>query len=213
MRTMAVGTGFLALFALLGCTASSVDTPPAPPPRDTADARERSDLVPPRRGTLRQEEVTLSLRSGPLLVKATPLEESVIRLLAPDTYDRLHALAQSQRSLARPERELFLVSFFSYEPNVPFTPEDLQIVHRGQILRAVAVQPVTSGFGRQRLQQQETQSAVYAFEESINYDLPIVVRYGLQEAGDWLSILQRLERERSRVRARGRHPDGLTSGL
>jgi hypothetical protein len=82
-------------------------------------------------------------------------------------------------------------------------------VHQGAILRAASIMPVTSGFGRQRLQQQETQSAVYAFDGALNYELPIAVRYRTSEAGDWLSILQRLERERSRVRARA--PVGLSA--
>jgi hypothetical protein len=197
----------LAIVTSVACAggAAPISQPPLTAPNDTARATHQTDLVPPRHGTLRQDEVTLSIRSGPLLVKATPLDEIVIRLLAPDTYDRLHALAQSQRTAnTAADRALFLVSFFSYEPNVRFTPEDLQIVHQGRILRAAAVQPVTSGFGRQQLQQQETQSAVYAFESTFNYDLPIVVRYGLEEAGDWLAIQQRLERERSRVRARTR---------
>jgi hypothetical protein len=194
----------LAIVTTVACAGGAA--PPSQPtltaPNDTARAANQTDLVPPRQGTLRQDEVTLSIRSGPLLVKVTPLDEIVIRLLAPDTYDRLHALALSQRTTnVGAPRALFLVSFFSYEQNVTFTPEDLQIVHQGRILRAAAVQPVTSGFGRQQLQQQETQSAVYTFEDAFNYDLPIVVRYGLQEAGDWLAIQQRLERERSRVRA------------
>jgi hypothetical protein len=197
----------LALLASAACAGGAAPNqqPPLTATSDTARTSNQSDLVPPRHGTLRQEEVTLSIRSGPLLVKVTPLDETVIRLLAPDTYDRLHALAQAQRpARVSTHRALFLVSFFSYEPNITFTPEDLQIVHQGRILRAAAVQPVTSRFGRQQLQQQETQSAVYAFEEAFNYDLSIIVRYRLDEAGDWLAIQQRLERERSRVRARTR---------
>ena len=97
---------------------------------------------------------------------------------------------------------LFLVSFFSHDPDVPFTPEDVQILHRGALLRPSSIRPLTNGFGRQRLQQQETQSALYAFDETFNYDLPWVVRYGLDEsATDWLTIQQKLERERARVRA------------
>ena len=160
-----------------------------------------AQLVPAGHGTLRQDEITLTIRSGALQVKVTPLAESVIRLLAPDTYDRLHALA-ANRPLETSGSELFLVSFFSHDPDVPFTPEDVQILHRGALLRPSGIRPLTNGFGRQRLQQQETQSALYAFDETFNYDLPWVVRYGLDEsATDWLTIQQKLERERARVRA------------
>src|SRR5690606_14581276 len=150
-----------------------------------------------------------------LLIKVTPLTESVIRLAAPDTYDRLHALAESRRSEAAAatlgvEPELFLVSFFSYEPNVEFQPEDLQLVQRGRLLRARTVLPVTPGWGKQRLQQQETQIAVYAFGEPIDYEQLLVVRYGLEESGGWDRIIRVLEVERAKVRART--PAGMDGG-
>ena len=193
---------------LLGIVLQTACAGTAVPEPAAAQARTEppTGLVPAGHGSLRQEEVTISVRSGALLVKATPLAETVIRLLAPDTYDRLHSLASSRRSPLHPDRALFLVSFFSYEPETDFTPEDVQVVHRGALLRAAEIIPVTSGFGRQRLQQQETQSAIYAFDDTFNYDLPIVVRYGLEESGGWLQIQQRLERERARVRA-------ITGGL
>lgn len=201
--------GLLVLLAAAGCggtagagaAPTSSTTPVGGPTEQTPQA---GGLVPPGLGTLRQEEVTVSLRDGALLVKVTPLAEEVIRLLAPDTYNRLHTLAESRRAAGAGEAALFLVSFFSYEPEVPFTPEDLQLIHRGQTLRAGSIQPLSTGWGRQRLQQQETQSAVYAFDAALNYDLPILVRYGRVEANEWLTIQQRLERERSRVRARSR---------
>lgn len=198
-------TAVLAL-VVTGCAAGRGPSPATGTARPEGEVSE--ELVPPGLGTLRQEEVTLTLRDGSLQVKVTPLAENVIRLLAPDTYERLHALAASRRMGNESWQTLFLVSFFSHDPDVTFTPEDLQIVHQGAILRPVSVQGVTSGFGRQRLQQQETQSAVYAFDERLNYELPITVRYRSSEASSWLEIQQRLERERSRVRARvpGRDP-------
>lgn len=205
-------TALLGLLAIAGCAGPSVGAARTAPERgvpsdSTAALQEPDDLVPPGLGTLRQEEVTVSLRDGALLVKVTPLAEEVIRLLAPDTYDRLRSLAQSRRPEGDTSSALFLVSFFSYEPDTPFTPEDLQLIHRGQMLRSATIQPLSSGFGRQRLAQQETQSAVYSFTESLNYDLPILVRYGLVEVNEWLAIQQRLERERSRVQARRRTAD------
>ena len=160
-------------------------------------------LVPAGYGTLRQDEFTVVLRSGSLLVKVTPLAEAVIRLAAPDTYERLHALAESRRPAAGSGPvELFLVSFFSYQPDVPFQPEDLQLLHQGRLLRAESVIPLTPGWGRQRLAQQETQSAVYVFSAGIDYELPLVVRYGFEQSDEWARIIQRLEVERAKVRAR-----------
>ena len=71
-------------------------------------------LVPPGYGTLAQAEFTLELVSGALQIQVTPLAESVIRLAAPDTYQRLTGLSassgESLRSQAREDSPLFLVS-------------------------------------------------------------------------------------------------------
>ncbi len=165
------------------------------------------DPLPAGRGTLHQDEFTVALRDEALLVKVTPLSESVIRLAAPDTYGRLHALAESRRveaaaAAGHAEPSLYLVSFFSYAPDTRFEPEDLQLLHQGRLLRARAVLPLTPGWGSQLLQQQEVQTAVYAFETGIDPDLPLVVRYGLVESDQWTRILPRLRTERARVRAR-----------
>jgi hypothetical protein len=198
--------------AVIGCAAAPQAPPgsaPTTPEEGASTTQQEERLLPAGYGTLHQDEVTVSLRSGPLLVKATPLAEEVIRLLAPDTYDRLHALAESRRAEASrgtiEAPQLFLVSFFSYEPDVSFTPEDLQLTHQGKLMRATRVLPVTSGFGRQRLAQQENQSAIYVFDERIDYQQPIVVRYELVESRDWgQTIIAKLEVERARVRARVR---------
>lgn len=184
-------------------TAGSVDAGMTPGAAAAADS-----LVPPGYGTLRQDEVTVSLLSGALLVKVTPLDEAVIRLLAPDTYDRLHALRTSREAEAASammrEPELFLVSFFSYEPDVEYQPEDVQVLYQARLLRPVTVLPVTSGWGRQRLGQQETQNAVYAFDEQIDFDQVFTVRYGTAESSGWEAIRTRLRNERGRILSRVR---------
>lgn len=212
--------GMLVMVVLLaGCATGSVPPAQDASPREGGEAmqekRAETDLVAPGYGTLRQDAFTVSLRSGALLIKVTPLTEPVIRLAAPDTYDRLHALAESRRSEAAAatmgsEPELFLVSFFSYEPNVEFQPEDLQLVQQGRLLRARTVLPVTPGWGKQRLQQQETQIAVYAFGEAIDYEQSLVVRYGMEESRGWERIIPVLEVERAKVRARV--PAGSSEG-
>src|SRR5690606_12316681 len=105
-------------------------------------------LIAPGYGTLRQDAITVSIRSGAVLGKATPLDEAVIRLLAPDTYERLSALRASRseeagRAIMREQPELFLVSFFSYQPDTSFQPEDVQIVYQSRLLRPVTIVPVT----------------------------------------------------------------------
>jgi hypothetical protein len=172
-----------------------------------AQETEQEELVPAGHGTLRIDDATMQLRSGPLLIKVTPLTEGVIRLLAPDSYLRLHNIAEPRRAAAaaatggRPP-ELFLVTFFSYEANVDFRPEDLQASHQGRLMRPSTILPVTPGWGRQRLEQQDQQMAVYAFEGPIDYEQPITVRYGLESTDAWTRIIPTLELERTKVRAK-----------
>jgi hypothetical protein len=203
----------LALVPVLACSSrgpSVARQDPPPPERSVSSpdsVRDAASMVPPGLGTLRQDQMTIALRRGPLLVKVTPLDEAVIRLAAPDTYDRLHALAENRRPEAArlaniAEPELFMISFFSYEPNAAFQPEDLQLSYQGKVLRAAGVIPLTPGWGKQLLGQQETQSAIYAFVETIDPDLPLTVRYGIEQSDAWTSIARTLEIERAKVRSR-----------
>lgn len=171
-------------------------------PGDSAKA-----LVEPGFGTLKQDEITIGIRSGNLLVKVTPLDEQIIRLSAPDTYKRLRALAESRRAEAIERTrvdfpELFLVSFFSYSPDVDFNPEDVQIDYSGKLLRAEHIIPLTPSWGKQRLGQQETQAAIYAFAEPIDYDLPFVLKYGMDQNTDWQRVISRLQVERNKILSR-----------
>lgn len=210
-----LGTGFgaaLSACALCACAAAgpastNTDaTPSTPATTSSGTAADADTLVAAGYGTLRQDEVTVSLRSGAVLVKATPLDEAVIRLLAPDTYDRLRSLRLSRSEeasrMTMGEPELFLISFFSYEPDASFQPEDIQLVYQSRLLRPALVIPLTTGWGRQRLDQQETQTAIYGFDAEIDFRQVFTVRYGMQSSDAWRQILVRLENERGRIRSR-----------
>lgn len=166
------------------------------------------NLPPAGYGSLRQDEFSVEIEDVNLHVKVTPMDERVTRLAAPDTYDRLRALASSRWVQADgmtegQGAELFLVSFFSRDPNVAYRPEELRITHRGRTLQPAGIVPLTTGWGRQLLQPQQTQSAIYVFEPPFDYDLPLVVRYGMRESDDWHRvILPRIEEERTRVESR-----------
>jgi hypothetical protein len=200
--------------ALLSAACASGGHPAAaqetPVPRAAAPqhtATQLPGLVRPGFGTLRQDAFTVSLRSDALLVKVTPLAESVIRLAAPDTYTRLHALAESRRAAAAQRLpggspQLVLVSFFSYQPDVPYQPEDVQLTAQGRTLRPAAILPVTATWGAPRLAQQETQAAVYVFDAVIDYEQPLTVRYGMQQSDAWTDIVAALDTERGKVQAR-----------
>lgn len=211
------GTGrsvAVACLAPLIAACAPVATPPpaapGPVPTDpeTVAADSLDSLPPAGYGSLRQDEFSVEVTDAALHIKVTPLAEEVIRLAAPDTYDRLHALASSRSPEAERMTEgrggaLFLVSFFSRDANVEYRPEELQLGHRGRSLRPTGIVPLTTGWGRQLLQPQQTQSAIYVFEPEFDYDLPITLRYGLLQSDDWQRlVIPRLEDERARVESR-----------
>jgi hypothetical protein len=196
--------GLFLIAPLIACAAPALPGSAAP-----AEAQEAGTetMVPPGFGTLKVDDITMSLRAGPLLIKVTPLDERVIRLLAPDSYERLHNMAEQRRANAAAATgsqpaELFMVTFFSYEANVDFQPEDLQAFHRGRLMLPSTILPITPGWGRQRMAQQEQQIAVYVLEGPIDYEQPIRLQYGLSSTDAWTRIIPALEIERTRVRAK-----------
>lgn len=197
-----------ALLFLLGTLAGCGPALPAPgdPSAPHPAEEEAETLVEPGHGTLLQDDITPRIRSGELLIKVTPLAEWVIRLTAPDTYARLHGLAVSHGDRAArgaPEPSLFLVSFFSYSPDVPYQPEDLLLVNRGLRFRPTGIAPITPAWGTQRLGQQETRMAVYAFQGGMELDTDLVVEYQGFRNEIWRDrVIPLLQAEEAKVRAR-----------
>lgn len=203
-------TAFLPILAtsfLLGCASGTSPAPSAPGPGE-APQEAQTLLVPPGYGTLLQDQISLRLQSGDLLIKVTPLEESIIRLTAPDTYERLRGLAEihgprASRNALASEASLFLVSLFSYQPDVTYEPEDLLLVNRGLRLRPNGIAPVSPSWGTQRLGQQETRMAIYAFEGGIEWEADLVAEYQHLRNEAWRDqVFPLIEAERAKVRAR-----------
>ena len=166
--------------------------------------------IPAGFGSLRQDEIAIRLEPQGLIVRAIPLDETVIRLLTPDSYRALRDLEESNRrsieGIARRSGgrspDLWYVSFYGLEDNVRFSPMELVITSGGQDFRPIDVIPLSTGFGEQRLRQRETQSAVYVYPPDIDVDHPLTVSFQGQQSVVWEQLLQRIERERALVRAR-----------
>lgn len=182
-------------------------------PRDAGSATDDSsgrDNVPPGFGTLRQEDVAIRLELQGLIVRAIPLEESVIRLLTPDSYRTLRELQESNkaaisavtRRTGGQKPDLWYVSFYGIEPDVHFSPTELIITSGGRDFRALDIIPLSSGFGEERLKQRGTQSALYLYDEAIDLDQPLTVIFQTERSDDWEQTLQSIERERALVRSR-----------
>ncbi len=187
---------FVAVFACGACTIA-----PATP---TTDSLAPSEMPPAGYGTLLQEEITITVRSADLELHVTPLSESVIRVAAPDVYTRLAGVVAAHGDAIPDETELFLVSFYSDEPDRAFLPNDVHIISRGLRARPSAVVPITPSWGQQRVRQQSPEMAVYGYGPGVALDSDLVVAYGTAQSNEWAGILTRVRAERSRALARSR---------
>lgn len=192
LRVLPVG----ALVAVTACTI-------APVPAGVASGNGAAQALPPGYGTLRQEDVSMFLVSGDLQLMVTPLHPSVTRVTAPDTERRLASLVTARApDLATDGTGLFLVSFYSNQPDVPFTPEEVQLISRGLRLRPLEIVPVTPSWGEQRVGQRETEMAVYSFGSGVDLESSLVLAYQFEQSAQWTTILPLIQAERARVRGR-----------
>ena len=138
----------VAVFALTSTAACSPSTrlgaqvtPPTTP----------GDTVPAGFGSLRRDDIVLRFATDQLQLQILPLDERVIRLLAPDTYNSVEQLVQSRQQeiteaarragLANPT--LVMVTFYGQAAGARFTPEDIQLQSRGRQYRPDAIVPLS----------------------------------------------------------------------
>jgi hypothetical protein len=221
-----VGRGFpgccIALLIACGSSAGVHGGAPPPAPATTASGAAASPptnapgeassvgLIPEGYGSLRQDEVAIRLSMSDISVRLIPLDESVIRVLAPDSYRALRQLVDSRRDqldqLARAHGlqapQVWYVTFFGLAAESRFTPTDLTVTSAGREFRPLEILPLSSGFSEQRLQARETRSALYLFEDGLDDTQPLTVAMGTARSADWQGILLTIERERALIRSR-----------
>lgn len=197
----------LVVLACVGSPRSDVlVTTPSAASRDSSRL-----LVPAGFGSLKQEDVAIRIARLGLQVQAIPLDETIIRVLSPDSYRALREQVASRKpaldSLARRTGlggfSVWLVRFHGLEQGeTPFSPLEFIVTSVGRDFRPIEVIPVTPGFGQQRLRQREVQAALYVFDPQVNVNQPLSVQYETARNTEWPVILARIERERSLVRSR-----------
>lgn len=201
-----VMAGFI---AAMGCASTPNDSVPAAPADPTRASQETTDL-PVGYGTLRQEDLALRVQLPAVLVRVLPLDESVIRVLSPDSYRALHDLVASHRDEIQSQARryganrpsLWYFSYFGIQPDARFSPEEVIIASGGRVFRPLALIPLSPGFGEQRLEQRGVQTAIYLFDDGIDVNLPLVVTVQGVSSSGWEANLRRIERERALVRSR-----------
>jgi hypothetical protein len=173
------------------------------------------DTVPPGFGTLRRDDITLRFATAQLQLQILPLDERVIRLLAPDTYRSLEQLIQSKQKditdvgaragVANPT--LVLVTFYGQAPGARFNPEDVQIQSRGRLFRSQAAVPLSPTWGALQLDLRQQAVAIYLFEDGLTWSEDASADYQGTQAS-WSHSFQLLQQERARVRARAQSQPG-----
>jgi hypothetical protein len=169
-----------------------------------------SALIPAGFGSLRQEKIAIKLELPDLIVRITPLDESVIRTLSPDSYRALHDQVEGQRAtLTRLAAQhglqrgsVWYVEFFGLAPDAHFSPQELTVTAVGREYRPVEVVPLSRGFGSQRLQPRERQAALYLFDDAVDVNQSLTVTFGTKQSSAWQDILVDIERERAAIGSR-----------
>ncbi len=201
---MTTRTSLLACAVLLACS---------PPGRAGAQATPTSasrDTVPAGFGSLRRDDIVLRFATDQLQLQILPLDERVIRLLAPDTYQSLEQLLQSrQADIAAAARRagltnptLVMVTFYGLAPGARFTPDEVQLQSRGRLYRPVDFVPLSSTWNTLQLDQRQQAVAIYLYDDAVSWLEDLSASYQSSPAGSWSHSLQVLDQERARVLAR-----------
>ena len=183
---------------------SAAAAAPDPPlAQDTA-------AVPAGYGTLRRDDIVVQFNTSQLQIQVLPLDDDIIRLLLPDTYQALTSLVTSKRDaivtaaqrggVVRPS--LVLVTFRGLVPQARFSPEDFNIGNRGQLFRPVGVVPLSTAWDTYQLEAREQAMAIYLFPDGISFRERLLMAYEGLTNDSWSRTLSVVERERAAVRVR-----------
>ena len=195
------------------CAALSIGAACSPATRLGAQGNPPSapgDTVPPGFGSLRRDDIVLRFATDQLQLQILPLDERVIRLLAPDTYHSLEQLIQSrQRDITDAASRagltswtLVMVTFYGQVPGARFTPEDVQIETRGQLFRPEAIVALSPTWSTLQLDQRQQAAGIYLYDTGISWFEDLTASYQGSAQVPWSRSLQQLQRERARVQAR-----------
>ncbi|HEX3868331.1 MAG TPA: hypothetical protein VHV78_16315, partial [Gemmatimonadaceae bacterium] len=158
-------------------------------------------LIPAGYGSLKQDDISITLQPTGVRVTMIPLDESVIRVLAPDSYRTLRTVADSrrqqimQRAAVRGVRNprVWYVAFTGLVPDAQFDPTDVTVTSGGRDYRPFDVIALTPGFGEHRLQPREVQRCLLLFDEQVDISQPVDVAIGAERNTDWSTILQKID--------------------
>jgi hypothetical protein len=179
------------------------------------------ELPPPGYGSLKTDNVSLRVTSSDIEVRFLPLDERLIRLLAPDAYQSLHGLVVSRqgaidsaaRGVGLTQPGLALVTFFALRSAARYDPENVGLNYRSQFERPAAIVPYTGNFTSRQLDVRQQATGIYLFDEPLPVFEPFQVLYGTSQGVWGDEVLRRIGIERVRVQSRSQAGKGDSAGV
>ena len=175
----------------------------------------RDALPPAGFGSLKQDDIAVKLQNLGLTIKAIPLDESAIRLLAPDSYRALHAQRESRAKelaaiasrMGLPRVQAWLVTYYTLDQGeARFDATDVVLRTPGRDYRPLEVIALTPSFSSGRVAQKAAQQALYAFDPSVDLTQPLTVLAAGQQSTAWTDVQPVLDSERSAIWSRASAP-------
>jgi hypothetical protein len=197
------------VYLVAACGGAQGQASPAPADTSAASAADprTNQLLPVGYGRLNQDDISLRLVAGDMEIRFVPIEERIIRVLAPDAYRALHDIRESRRagvdSVSRrygaAAPGVALVTFFAARAGQRYEPQALSISVNNQEYRAVGMVPISANFTSQQLQNRGQASAVYVFDTPIPVLQEFTLGYGTYRTDSWKSRVPVIEREFDRI--------------
>ncbi len=181
------------------------------PPPATAQQPVTEQVPPAGFGTLRLDDIAVLFETGDLRIQVLPLDERVIRLLSPDSYQSMAGLkrvkAADIEEMARrygiAEPALFSISFYGLRERASFSPEELTLQSRGRFFRPIGFVPMSADWGARQLAQRGTAIAIALFEPGMAlFEEDLAISYQGFTTRAWNGIAKVLERERAAALSR-----------
>jgi hypothetical protein len=163
-------------------------------------------------GSLTQEQMSVSLANSQLTIRFQPLNERLLRLLAPDAYRALSGMIASRRSAidsisqysGTSQPGLMLVTVYGNVPDVRFDASSVGLSVNSVRIDPIGMIPLNANFSRQQLPRQAVGQGLYVFSVELPVYSPIVFTYGSVAVEGWAQKIPTLDRELARVSARAR---------
>ena len=163
-------------------------------------------------GSLTQQQLSLTIANSQLTVRFQPLNERLLRLLAPDAYRALSGLVASRsaaidsvsRESGATQPGLMLVTVYGNVPDVRFDPTLIGVSVNARRIDPVGIIPLDANFSRQQLAIRTVGMGLLVFSEELPVYSPMVFTYGTAAAEGWAGKISSFDRELARVSARAR---------